>query len=61
MTLEEKREELAEITDDLSDALDSINDCMHRLEEIRLKRYANRLDTVSGKLYNIMWDLCHLK
>ena len=57
MTNTERREEIRDIIDNLCVAEDIVNDCMDRLEEIRDKRDAAKLDTISGKLYNIIHDL----
>ena len=57
MTRAERKEAIRDIIESLSVAEDIVHDCMDKLEEIRDKKNAAKLDTISGKLYNIIHDL----
>ena len=57
MTRAERKEEIRDIIENLSVAEDVVHDCIDKLEEIRDKKNAAKLDTISGKLYNIIHDL----
>ena len=45
------------IIDRLDEAYNIINACMHDLEGCRCKAQEKKLDTISGKLGNVMYDL----
>lgn len=57
MTREEKKSELRVIADHLNNVDCDLIDYIHRLEEIGCKREAKLLDTIAGKLYNLVWVL----
>ena len=54
----ERREEIDRITDEMMFAFDTLCACKNRLDEIGCKAYAKKLDTITGKLYNLSLSLC---
>ena len=50
--------EIEKITDEMMSAFDTLCDCKNRLDEIACKAYAKKLDTITGKLYNLTMHLC---
>lgn len=57
MTNAERTEAIRDIIENLSVAEDVVIDCMHALEEMRDKKNAAKLDTICGKLYNVVYNL----
>ena len=55
MKASDRRCEIDKVNEDMYYSFDSLVASMHRLEEIRCKAEAKKLDTIVGKLEN----LCH--
>lgn len=57
MTREERKTELEIVANHISATLDDLSDYVDRLEELRDKRNAKKLDTIVQKLYCLQWDI----
>lgn len=49
-----KNEELNRIIDDMMYSFETLINCKNQLDEMGGKIYAKKLDTILGKLYNLM-------
>lgn len=57
MTKDEKRREILEISEHIGYCLDRLAVDKNRLEEIGCKHEARLMDTITGKLYNLMYKV----
>lgn len=55
---EERRSALERVTDKMDCALYELIDAYHELEELRCSAQCKKLDTITGKLYNLICELC---
>lgn len=57
MTKQERSEKLQSISSRISSINEDLIHYTHELEELGCKAEAKKLDTVTGKLYNLEYDL----
>ena len=58
MTKESRSRMIEQITDKMDYALNDLIDAYHELEGLGCKAQWKKLDTINGKLYNLIGELC---
>lgn len=57
MKVAERKGEVEEMMRTLSLSLEDMVSIRNRLEELHMKSEAKKLETISGKMYNLIWEL----
>lgn len=57
MSVKDRENEIVEMVERISSSMEDMASIRNKLEELHMKAEAKTLDTITGKMYNLIWRL----